>query len=180
MDKEQYVELGFCVKPHGIKGGFTFNLSNVEDSVLGKKSRILLTPRDRGSSLSPEGEFFTIKSIAFGNKVITYLEEVTDRNKVEDLIPFNISVSRDDFPSLDEDEFYLSDLVGLDVLEEESMEPYGKVSDFYDNTAQVVLVVKGSGKRVLELPFIEEFFPTINIEENYITMKIPDYIEGRK
>ncbi len=180
MKKEQLVEMGFCMKPHGIKGGFTFNLTNVEDSVLSKKTKVTLFPKDKKSSLDPNGETFTIKSIAFGNKVITYLEEVTDRNKVEDIIPFEIYIDRDLFPETEEDEFYVSDLIGLNVLIDGTDEVYGKVSDFYDNTAQIVLVVKAQGKQVQELPFIEEFFPEVNIEEGYITMVIPSFIEEKK
>lgn len=180
MRNEQLIEMGFCVKPHGIKGGFTFNLSNTDESILEKGMKVTLFPKDAKSSLSKDGEVFTLKSISFGNKVISYLEEVSDRNKVEEIIPFEIYADRDLFPGLEEDEFYLSDLIGMKVLVEGTEEEYGAVTDFYDNTAQIVLVVKGTGKQVLELPFIEEFFPEVNAEKNYLTMNIPDYIEGKK
>ena len=131
-------------------------------------------------SINKDGEEFTIKSIAFGNKVIVYLDEVSDRNKVEEIIPFEVYVDRELFPDTEEDEFYISDLVGLEVRVEGTEEVYGKVSSFYDNSAQVVLVIKGSGNQVQELPFIEEFFPIIDIEDGYITMVLPDFIEGKK
>lgn len=180
MKNEKLIEMGFCSKPHGIKGGFTFNLSNLEDSVLKKSSKVTLFPKSEGSSINKDGEEFTIKSIAFGNKVIVYLDEVSDRNKVEEIIPFEVYVDRELFPDTEEDEFYISDLVGLEVRVEGTEEVYGKVSSFYDNSAQVVLVIKGSGNQVQELPFIEEFFPIIDIEDGYITMVLPDFIEGKK
>ncbi|PIK15849.1 ribosome maturation factor RimM [Halobacteriovorax sp. JY17] len=180
MKNEQLVEMGFCAKPHGIKGGFTFNLSNLEDSVLKKKTKVILFPKNGNSSLSEKGETYTIQSIAFGNKVIVYLEEVTDRNKVEEIIPFEVYVERNLFPDPEDDEFYISDLVGLEVRVNGLDEVYGKISSFYDNSAQIVLVVKGAGNQVQELPFIEEFFPEVNIEEGYLTMILPSFIEGEK
>jgi 16S rRNA processing protein RimM len=123
---------------------------------------------------------FTIKSISFGNKVITYLEEVTDRNKVEEMIPFTIKASRDLFPEVNEDEFYLVDLIDLEARHFETGEVLGKVKDYYDNTVQTVIVIKAAGKEVIELPLIEQFFPEIDIENGFITVNPPSYIEGEK
>lgn len=180
MEKNELVEMGFCSKPHGIKGGFTFVLGNLDDSCLEKGVKLTLFPSNPSSSLSPDGEVFTVKSISFGNKVITYLDEVTDRNKVESIIPFTIKVSRDLFSEADEDEFYLVDLIDLEVKHFETGEVIGKIKDFYDNTAQTVLVIKAPGKEVIELPLIEQFFPEINIEEGYVSINPPTYIEGQK
>jgi 16S rRNA processing protein RimM len=180
MENNDLIEMGYCAKPHGIKGGFSFVLSNIEDSCLEKGVKITLFPSSKKSSLPKNGEVFTIKSISFGNKVITYLEEVFDRNRVEEIIPFTIKVSRDLFPETQEDEFYLVDLVDLEARDHESGEVLGKIKDFYDNTAQTVIVIKAPGKQVLELPLIEQFFPEINIEEGYVTVNPPTYIEGKK
>lgn len=180
MKNDELIELGICAKPHGIKGGFTFVLNNVEESVLSKGVKISLFPKGRGSSLNENGEDFHIKSIAFGNKVIVYLKEVNDRNLVESMVPFTIKVSRNIFPEAEEGEFYLSDLLDIEVRDAETSEVIGKVTDFYDNTAQVILVIKSPGREVVELPFIEQFFPDIDLENGFITVNQPDYIEEKK
>ncbi|OUR94884.1 16S rRNA processing protein RimM [Halobacteriovorax marinus] len=180
MKKNELIELGVCGKPHGIKGGFTFVLNNAEDSVLANGSEITLFPSSKASSIEEGGEDFHIKSIAFGNKVIVYLKEVSDRNLVESMIPFTIKMSRENFPEAEEGEFYYSDLIGLEVRDVTTSEVVGKVSDFYDNTAQVVLVIKSPGKEVLELPFVENFFPEVDIENGFMTFIRPEYVEGKK
>jgi 16S rRNA processing protein RimM len=173
MEKEKLVELGVSGKPHGIKGGFLFKLNNNEESVLIKGAVVYLYPSNKDSSIPESGEKLTIKSISFGNKVICYFDGVTDRNIVEAMLPFGIYYPREDFPDLDDGEFYISDLMGLKVISPEG-EELGLVDSHYDNGFQVILCVVVKGKKI-ELPFVENFFPEINIESGEVTMLLPEY-----
>jgi 16S rRNA processing protein RimM len=174
MIDEELVLLGVCGKPHGIKGGFHFNLENCDDSVLKKNSKVLLKPSSKQSSISPDGESFVIQSISFGHKVMVYLEGITDRNLVESMVPFEIYVDRSSFPEIDEDEFYISDLIGIDVFSQETGEKVGTVKNYYDNSVQTVLIIEG--EESLELPFVDHFFPVVDIENNRIEVNIPKVI----
>ena len=171
-EKENYIEMGFCTKPHGIKGEFQFHLHNLENSSLKKKSIIRLTPSDSKSSISKDGASFKIKNIQFGNKVICSLEGVDNRNLVEEMIPFTFFISRDQFIETDDDEVFLSDLIGMIVINE-SNEEIGVVDNYYDNGAQTVLVVKMIKGEKVELPFVEAFFPELDIENKKIMMNDP-------
>ena len=171
---DKLIDFGTCKKAHGIKGGFSFALHNVEDSVLEKGTQVILFPLDKSSSIDPSGLKTTIKSISFGNKVTVYLEGITDRNIVEEMIPFSISIDRNLFPNLSEDEFYIEDLVGLDVFDHSSGNKIGKVSAYYDNGAQTILVITGNKK--IELPLIDNFFPVIDIEQGRIEMNLPQEV----
>jgi 16S rRNA processing protein RimM len=173
VNEEEYIQLGKCSKPHGIKGAFAFHLFNQEDSALEKGSKVYLLPRE-GSKLIAEGEEFEVSKISFGNKVIAFLKEVTDRNKTEDMLPFEIYFKKSDLPEIDEDEFYLDDLVGLSVIDSETNENVGTVSSFYDNTAQVILVIRGD--KDIEIPMIDNFVKETNIEEGFIKIVVPEYI----
>ena len=181
--KNKIIELGKAYKPHGIKGAVTFNLLNPNDSVLNNESVLVLKPESNQCSLSPAGEKFSIREIHFGNKVICYLKEIKDRTELEKILPFSIWMDRDLFPELGPDEFYMEDLVGLDVRNIDG-EKEGVVKSFYDNGAQFVLslslnqVVDGSVKKVvLELPFIENFFPHVNLEQGHIVFINPEFDE---
>lgn len=171
---EKYIKFGRCSKPHGIKGAFSFHLFNKEDSSLKKGSKLILRPSDSSSSINAEGEEHIIGAIAFGNKVIVSLKNVQDRNQVEAMIPFEIYVNREDFPPLSEDEYYIEDLVGLKVKTDNGAD-YGVVDSYYDNGAQTVLVIKGANN--IELPLVEQFFPEVNVAENYILINEPEEIE---
>ncbi len=168
---ENMVLLGTATRPHGIKGGFAFNLENKEDSVLANKSTFLAIPL-QGSSIAKDGQDLKIKSISFGNKVIVYLEGVDDRNITESMLPFEIYVDRSIFPEPDEDEFYMTDIVGLDVYDLETEKVVGKVVKYFDNSAHIVLVTKVNGKSV-DIPFVDQFVKLVNLEENRVECYIP-------
>ncbi|MFT6069376.1 MAG: 16S rRNA processing protein RimM [Bacteriovoracaceae bacterium] len=173
INEEEYIELGRCSKPHGIKGAFAFHLYNTEDSVLKKGSKVYLIPKD-GSKLPVEGQEFQISQISFGNKVITFLKEVTDRNKVEEMLPFDIYFKRSDLPEVGEDEFYLDDLIGLSILDAKTGEKVGKISSFYDNSAQIILEIRG--EQNIEIPMIDNFVVETNIEEGFMKINVPEYL----
>lgn len=172
---ENLIKLGVCGKAHGIKGGFQFNLENPENSILDEGTKILLIPSDSRSQLPQEGQMFTIQKISFGHKTMAFLEGIDNRNVVEEMIPFEIFVDRNLFPEIDEDEIYLSDLVGLKVYCHSSGKEVGTIKKFYDNTAQAIIVIRGIQN--LELPLIEQFFPVIDLENKRIEVNIPEVIE---
>ena len=173
MKKDNYVDLGFCRKVHGIKGEFQFKLDNPHDSILSSKSKVYLVPLPGSELVEDE---YIVESIRFGNKVICKIVGVTDRNMAESYIPFQIKFHRDQFPQPAEDEFYLNDLIGCDVIDSRTQRNIGSIEKLYFSGAQDIAVIsldKGS----LELPIIEQFFLDINIETKQVTVLVPDYIE---
>lgn len=175
MSNNDLIELGTSNKPHGIKGGFLFKLENTTDSVLSKKSKITLFPLSAASSIDKAGEVFEIANIHFGNKTICYLKDITDRNIVEGMLPFSIHYPRSLFPQTAEDEFYVNDLIGLKVLNTQGHE-VGRVEGQYDNGVQTVLKLK-INNQIIELPFVENFFPEVNMEKRTITFIPPEFDE---
>lgn len=175
MKKNDLIELGTCNRPFGIKGGFHFFLHSAQESILKDKAEIILMPKDSGSSLDPDGETHIIKSIQIGNKAVCYLENITDRNIVEKMIPFAIFYPRSKFPEAQDGEFYLNDLVGVEVFNQ-SGKRVGEVHSSYDNGAQTVLRIK-TKTEIIDLPFIDNFFPEVDIENNKIVMNQPEMME---
>ena len=169
----ELVELGVATRPHGIKGGFIFKLINSQDSILRKGTRISINPLSESSDIPKEGKEVLIETIHFGNKTICYLKGIKDRNIVEAMLPFSIHLPRSEFPTLDSGEWYLDDLIGLKVFNLDGYE-IGTVESFYDNGAQSVLCLKIESKK-LELPFIDAFFPFVDIEKNKIVLNEPEY-----
>ena len=88
------------------------------------------------------------------------------------MLPLTIFTQRENFNEIEDDEVYLSDLVGLQVYDTEDNQ-LGFVKNFYDNGAQPVLVVELSDGNKVELPFVETFFPELNLDEEKIVMINP-------
>ena len=165
----EFVQLGYCSGVHGIKGGLVFTLFNSEDSVLKKGQEILLKQADK------EPKIWVIADISFGNKVIVYLEGIKDRTDAEKLLPFSIYFPRESFPEIGDSEYYLTDLVGLEIFDHSTKKRLGKVLGFFENKKQVILSLTVNGEK-MDLPFIKNFFPVIDLLGKRLEINLPEYI----
>lgn len=177
MKKEDLIKMGFVANPHGIRGEAEVRLLNAEDSVLEDGMKVMLFPSTAKSKISATGEEWTIQKIRFGNKVICQFEGIKDRTHLETLIPFEIYLDREAFPEPDEDEVYLVDLIDMDVVNEAG-EVIGKLESFSDNGMQYLFNVRLAplGESIT-LPYVDAFFPNIDMEKKQITMIMPEYSE---
>lgn len=179
MNKDNLIKLGFVANPHGIKGEAELRLINPDpnESVLDDEMKVWLYPSSAKSKLNKEGEQWMIQKLRFGNKVICQFEGIKDRTHLESLIPFEIFLEREAFPETDEDEVYLVDLVDMDVVNEAG-EVIGKLESFSDNGMQYLFNVRvGPTGELVTLPYVETFFPRIDMEKRQITMIAPEYTE---
>ncbi|MES2163782.1 MAG: ribosome maturation factor RimM [Pseudomonadota bacterium] len=76
-----------------------------------------------------------------GGDVVAQLAGVTDRDMAEALKGAAVSVPRSRFPALSEDEFYWTELIGLDV-ENLQGEHLGTVTDMMSNGPQSILRIQ--------------------------------------
>ena len=109
------------------------------------------------------------------NMVILKLQGIENRDDAEKARGREVFVTEDDLPELPEGQFYIRDLIGMEVIDVETGNPIGVVEDVIQNTAQDVFDIKTpEGKQVL-IPKVPEFVLEINIEKKTITVKL---IEG--
>ena len=113
-----------------------------------------------------------------GGDVVAQLVGVTDRNVAEALKGAAVSIPRSRFPVLSEDEFYWTELIGLDV-ENLQGEHLGTVTDMMSNGPQSILritaaVAEGSDSEVAAqerlIPFVEAFIIKVDKAANKITV----------
>jgi 16S rRNA processing protein RimM len=171
------IKLASVTRPHGIKGEVELNLlNNIEDSILDDEMKVWLVPTSAKSKLKTEGEEWTIQKLRFGNKAICLFEGIKDRTHLETLLPFDLYVTREQFPEPDENEFYLVDLIDLPVFNEEGTK-IGKLESFSDNGQQYLFDIRlDTGERIT-LPYVEAFFPEIDVKNKKIVMIAPEYTE---
>lgn len=112
--------------------------------------------------------------------VITKFKEITDRNRAEELNGTDLYIDRDKLPETDEDEFYHSDLDGLNVLDP-SGEPLGKIVAVQDFGAGDLLEIRPRRGRTYYVPFTKDFVPDIQIAKGHVTVALPeDYLSDEK
>ena len=95
-------------------------------------------------------------------------------DKVEDaelLRNFYLEVDRENAIELEEGEYFIADLLGMNVLTEEN-EELGKLEDIFNAGSSDIYVVKTKeGKQIL-LPAISEVIKEINLKENKIIVHL--------
>jgi len=109
--------------------------------------------------------------------VTATLVEVSDRDAAEALKGATVQVSRADFPALPDDEYYWTDLIGLEAVNLQG-EILGKVIDMMSNGPQSILRIvapadpNAPDARLDErlVPFVDQFVKTVDLQAQRITL----------
>lgn len=108
------------------------------------------------------------------NMVVLKLGGIDDRDAAERLRGSELYVTDADLPELPEGQFYVRDLIGMTVKEENGT-VLGKVTDVIQNTAQDILEVELENKKKALIPKVEQFVLDIDGDSWVITVRL---IEG--
>ena len=118
---------------------------------------------------------FEVERVRYkGNMVIMKIKGVDSVEMAERLKTKNLYVSRENSVDLDEDEFFIADLIGLDVFTVAG-EKVGTLKDVLQYSANDVYVVKGDNDKEYLIPSTMKFVPEINLEDKKM---IIDPIKG--
>ncbi|KVP21219.1 16S rRNA processing protein RimM [Burkholderia multivorans] len=132
------VEVGAVVDAYGLKGWV--KVATHADA--GRGGDALLSARRWW--LEKGAQRFSariVQSKTHGDTVVAQPAGVGDRDAALALRGFRVFVRREDFPALAADEFYWVDLIGLDVVNEQSA-TLGKVVGMIDNGAHSIMRVE--------------------------------------
>ena len=108
-----------------------------------------------------------------GNMVIMKIKDIDSIELAEKLKTKNMYIGREQGRELEEGEFFVSDLIGLDVFTVDG-EKVGVLKDVLQHAINDVYVVS-SGEKEYLIPSIEKFVPTIDLDQNKM---IIDPIKG--
>lgn len=177
-EKPKMIKIASAFHPHGIKGDVELRLLNddVESSILNEGMSVYLYPASEKSQISKAYEEWKILKLRFGNKVICTFDGMKDRTHLETLLPFEIYLPREAFPETGSDEVYLIDLIDMDVVSETG-EKLGCLVSFSDNGMQYLFDIRLNDGSQITLPFVDAFFPKIDMEKKHIIMIPPEYTE---
>ena len=158
------IKIGKIVNTVGLKG--EVKVYNYSDSI-----EIYETIE----SIYVEDRLTVIENVrAQKNMVILKLEGADDRNAAEALRGKELYITEDDLPELPEGQYYVRDLIGMSVTEEDG-NLLGHVTDVLQNTAQDIFEVESENGKKLLIPKVEQFVLDIDAEKREITIRL---IEG--
>ena len=151
--KEERIKIGKIVNTFGIKG--ELKVYPYVDYI------------DELSKIYIDNKEYTLpKSRNQKNVVIIKIKGLDDINLVEDFKNKEIEIDRVDLPKLKEGEYYIEDLIGLDVYTDDG-KLLGKLDDIFNTGANDIYQVNN-----ILLPAIPDVIKKIDIENQKIIVHI--------
>jgi len=108
--------------------------------------------------------------------VVVHAREVETREQAEALRGLRLYIAREALPALEEDEYYLVDLIGLTVQTSDG-ESLGVVREVRDFGAGDLLEIQPAAGASWWLPFTREAVPEVRLAERVIVAVRPDEVE---
>jgi 16S rRNA processing protein RimM len=161
------VPLGKIIKPHGIRGEVKVRLYNCDSETLKMGQSVWV------KSQGNDPIIYVIEKLNLqSDKSRLKFKNVNDRNSAELLRDFTLSVCRDEFPETVDEEFYLVDLIGFNVIDQAGKK-VGKVSDIIENPANDILMILDGDKEHL-IPMVDDFVTLFDFEKKQVTINLID------
>ena len=107
----------------------------------------------------------------FKNMIILSFKEFGDINEVERFRNCDIYVTRDNAVPLEEDEYYISDVIGMNIILEDGSE-LGVLQDVMQTGANDVFVIKLKDDKELLMPVIKDCVLDMNYDTGKITVRL--------
>ncbi len=165
---EDKVCLGAIVGVHGIRGEVKVKSFSEDEKNL---THYGLLSNDKGD------KSFDIKIVGHSKELLRCkIKGVEDRTTAETLIGTGLYVKRDLLPPLKDEEFYHTDLIGLEA-KNSSGEVLGRVNALYNFGAGDILEIKMADGSLEMVPFTKSFVPVINIKDGYIIVEMMHFVE---
>ena len=100
------------------------------------------------------------------------LQGIDNRSTAETLVGQELLVSADDRPELEEGEFHLLDLVGLEARLTVDGPAIGTVSDLISGGNDLLEITTAEGRKLL-IPFVEAIVPKVQLEDGWLLLTPP-------
>jgi len=111
--------------------------------------------------------------------LIARIHGIESKEEADALRGTVLYVDRERLPDLPDDEYYYSDLIGLEVVDTGG-ENFGQVQAVYDHGAGDILEIRRSGQQqAMLLPFTLQSVPTVDLKRRRIIVDPPEEIPGK-
>ena len=97
---------------------------------------------------------------------------IDSRDAAEALVGQTLMVPADDRPELEEGEFHLLDLVGLEARLKADGPAVGTVSDLISGGNDLLEITTSEGRKLL-IPFVEAIVPEVQLEDGWLLLTPP-------
>ena len=157
--------IGKIVAPHGVRGDLRIMPLTSNWDIFDEVDKL---------KLSDGRELTLVSARPHKNVMLVRVEEVTSIEQAELLRGQEVHIFRDEMPELPEGTFYVGDLIGLEVLDEDGK----KIGTFKDvlptGSADVYVIAPEEGKDIL-VAAIPDNILKIDPKAGHIVVRLPEW-----
>ena len=161
------LQVGVITQTHGIKGEVKVFPTTDDASRFKKLKEVIMDTGRERLHMEVEGVKF------FKQYAIVKFKGYDSINDVEKYKGSKLYVTRDKAVRLKKDEYFIADLIGMQVITEDG-KPFGVLKDVMATGANDVYVVEREDSSEVLLPAIRECVLKIDMEQCLITVHIMD------
>jgi 16S rRNA processing protein RimM len=165
MADSEVLRVGSITKPHGLKGAVKVYPTTDDKDNLSPGQQLFISVKDKDIPV-------TIKtSSRFKNLYILSFDEYSSIEEVEALRGADLFIRRSDVRELSEDEYFISDLIGLKTFDEDGSE-IGVLKEVLQTGANDAYVISRPKQSDLLIPAIKECILSISTDEGRMTVRL--------
>ena len=162
---EDLLKVGVITTTHGVRGEAKVYPTTDEPERFLELDYVLL---DTGRELRK----LEIKNVKFfKNLVILKFKGVDKINDIEKYKGRDLWIPREEGQELEEDEYYIADLLGMSVVLEDGQE-FGTLKDVMETGANDVYIIDSAEHGEVLLPAIKECILDVDLEKNIMTIHL--------
>lgn len=162
---EDLLKVGVITTTHGVRGEAKVYPTTDEPERFLELDYVLL---DTGRELRK----LEIKNVKFfKNLVILKFKGVDNINDIEKYKGRDLWIPREEGQELEEDEYYIADLLGMSVVLEDGQK-FGTLKDVMETGANDVYIIDSAEHGEVLLPAIKECILDVDLEKNVMTIHL--------
>ena len=162
---DDLLKVGVITSTHGIRGEVqVFPTTDDPKRFLDLEEIILDTGKEKKTLSIQYVKFFK-------NMVILKFKEFDNINDVEIYRQKDLYVTREQAVPLEENEYFIADLIGLKAVSDEG-EELGEIADVLQTAANDIYVIKKQGTSDLLVPAIRECVLSVDIAGGIVTLHL--------
>lgn len=162
---EKQLQVGVISSTHGVRGEVKVFPTTDDVKRFKDLKHIYLDTGKEQMSLEIEGVKF------FKQFAILKFKGIDNINDIEKYKGRPLFVDREDAVELEEDEYYIADMIGISVFTEDG-EEFGTLKDVMETGANDVYIIDSKEHGEVLLPAIKDCVLDVNIEEGKMTVHI--------
>jgi 16S rRNA processing protein RimM len=165
------IAVGVIRKPHGVRGEASVEAwTNTLDRFHELGAVTLVSPDE---SSTRESRIESVREHA--GRALVKFEGLDSPEELTAFRDWTIEIPESEARPLEEDEYFLHDLIGLRMIDEDGRER-GTIADAYEGGGGILLEVKHEG-RTFDVPFAADICTQIDLAAKTMTVRLPEGID---